>query len=46
MANSIDSMNIRHGEELMMVQGLYDLNGTEEEISIGCRAWIIPACRW
>lgn len=36
-ANSIDSMNIRHGEELMMVQGTYDLNGTEEEISIGLK---------
>ncbi|MBO4674348.1 MAG: DNA replication/repair protein RecF [Bacteroidaceae bacterium] len=38
MANSIDSMNIRHGEEMMMVQGIYDLNGTEEEISIGMKA--------
>lgn len=37
-ANSIDSMNIRHGEELMMVQGIYDLNGTEEEISIGLKS--------
>lgn len=36
-ANSIDSMNIRHGENLMMVQGIYDLNGTEEEISIGLK---------
>lgn len=36
-ANSIDSMNIRHGEELMMVQGIYDLNGTEEDISIGLK---------
>lgn len=36
-ANSIDSMNIRHGEELMMIQGIYDLNGTEEEISIGLK---------
>ena len=36
-ANSIDSMNIRHGEELMMVQVIYDLNGTEEEISIGLK---------
>ncbi|MDE5551297.1 MAG: DNA replication and repair protein RecF, partial [Bacteroidaceae bacterium] len=32
-----DSMNVRHGEELMMVQGIYDLNGTEEEISIGVK---------
>ena len=37
MANSIDSMNIRHGEEMMMVQGIYDLNGIEEEISIGMK---------
>ena len=37
MANSIDSMNIRHGQEMMMVQGIYDLNGTEEEISIGMK---------
>ncbi|MBO4216277.1 MAG: DNA replication/repair protein RecF [Bacteroidaceae bacterium] len=37
MANSIDSMNVRHGEEMMMVQGIYDLNGTEEEISIGMK---------
>ncbi|MBR1668516.1 MAG: DNA replication and repair protein RecF [Bacteroidaceae bacterium] len=37
MANSIDSMNVRHGEEMMMVQGVYDLNGTEEEISIGMK---------
>lgn len=38
MANSIDSMNVRHGEEMMMVQGVYDLNGTEEEISIGMKS--------
>lgn len=37
MANSVDSMNVRHGQELMMVQGTYDLNGTEEEISIGMK---------
>jgi DNA replication and repair protein RecF len=37
MANSIDSMNVRHGEEMMIVQGIYDLNGTEEEISIGMK---------
>jgi len=36
-ANNIDSLNIRHGEELMMVQGIYDLNGAEEEISIGLK---------
>ena len=37
MANSIDSMNIRHGQDMMMLQGIYDLNGTEEEISIGMK---------
>jgi len=37
IANSIDSMNVRHGEDIMMVQGLYDLNGTEEEISISMK---------
>ncbi|MBQ6653469.1 MAG: DNA replication/repair protein RecF [Prevotella sp.] len=37
MANPIDSMNVRHGEEMMMVQGVYDLNGTEEEVSIGMK---------
>ncbi len=36
-ANAIDAMNVRHGQELMMVQGIYDLNGTEEEISIGMK---------
>ncbi len=36
-ASSIDSANVRHGEEIMMVQGLYDLNETEEEISIGMK---------
>ena len=37
MASSIDSQNVRHGEEIMMVQGIYDLNGVEEEISIGMK---------
>lgn len=37
-ANSQDTMNIRHGEEMMMVQGTYDLNGVEEEITIGIKA--------
>ena len=36
-ASSIDSQNIRHGEEMMMVQGVYDLNGVEEEVSIGMK---------
>lgn len=34
---SIDSQNIRHGEDVMMIQGTYDLNGTEEEISVGMK---------
>ena len=53
MANSVDSMNVRHGEQLMMVQGLYDLNGVDEEVSIGMKLhqkkhfWLlvnIPRC--
>ena len=36
-ACSQDSMNVRHSENMLMVQGLYDLNGTEEEISIGMK---------
>ena len=36
-ANSIDCANMRHGEEMMMVEGIYDLNGIEEEISIGMK---------
>ena len=37
MASSVDSMNVRHGEEMMMVQGVYDLNGVDEEVSIGLK---------
>ena len=37
-ACSIDSLNIRHGQDVMMVQGIYDLNGTEEDISVGLKA--------
>lgn len=37
-ANFQDSMNIRHGEEMMMVQGSYDLNGVDEEITIVMKA--------
>ncbi|MBP5376711.1 MAG: DNA replication/repair protein RecF [Bacteroidaceae bacterium] len=36
-ACSIDSQNIRHGEDVMMVQGIYDLNGSVEEISCGMK---------
>lgn len=35
--NAVDSQNIRHGEEFFMLQGLYDLNGTQEEISCGLK---------
>ncbi len=35
--NAIDSLNVRHGEEYFLVQGLYDLNGTDEEISCGLK---------
>lgn len=33
----IDSMNIRHGENLMMLRGTYDLNGTDEIIQCGLK---------
>ncbi len=35
--NMIDSMNIRHGEEMMLVKGEYDLNGMHEVISCGLK---------
>lgn len=35
--NHIDSMNIRHGEDVMMLKGVYDLNGTEETIQCGLK---------
>lgn len=35
--NTIDSLNIRHGEELMMLQGSYDIEGTNEDISCGMK---------
>ena len=35
--NANDSLNIRHGEELMMLQGSYDLDGTMEEINCGLK---------
>lgn len=34
---NVDSMNIRHGEDAMMVRGIYDLNGEKEEISCSMR---------
>jgi len=35
--NAIDSLNIRHGEEFFMLQGNYQLNGQEEEVTCGLR---------
>lgn len=35
--NAIDSQNIRHSEEYFMLQGLYELNGIQEEISCGLK---------
>lgn len=36
--NSIDSLNVRHGEEMMMLQGRYDMEGAQEDISCGLKA--------
>lgn len=33
-----DSVNIRHGESIMMVQGVYDFEGTEETIHCGLKS--------
>jgi DNA replication and repair protein RecF len=35
--NVIDSLNIRHGEELLMLKGEYDLNGVHEVVSCGMK---------
>lgn len=35
--NHIDSMNIRHGEDMMMLKGIYNLNDTEETIQCGLK---------
>ena len=35
--NVVDSMNIRHGEEMMMLKGEYDLNGVHEVVSCGMK---------
>ena len=35
--NTIDAMNIRHGEELLMLKGEYDLNGVPETVSCGMK---------
>lgn len=37
MLSSTDATNMRHGTEMMMVQGLYDLNGISEDIAIGMK---------
>lgn len=36
-SNHVDSMNIRHGEDVMMLKGVYDLNGAEEIIQCGLK---------
>ena len=36
-ACNIDSMNIRHGEDVMMLRGIYDLNGVDEVIQCGLK---------
>lgn len=33
--NTIDALNIRHNEEMMMLSGTYDLNGIDEVFSCG-----------
>ena len=35
--NTIDAMNIHHGEELLMLKGEYDLNGVPETVSCGMK---------
>ncbi len=35
--NTVDSMNIRHGEEMLMLKGEYDLNGVPETVSCGMK---------
>lgn len=35
--NVIDSMNMRHGEDMMMIKGEYDIDGVRETISCGMR---------
>ncbi len=34
---SLNNKNKKHGEEMMMVLGVYDQNGVEEDISIGIK---------
>ncbi len=35
--NVVDSLNIRHGEELLMLKGEYNLNGAHEVVSCGMK---------
>ena len=35
--NHIDSMNLKHGEDVMMIRGFYELDHAEEEIQCGLR---------
>lgn len=35
--NHVDSMNIRHGVDVMMLKGSYDLNGAEENVQCGLK---------
>lgn len=35
--NVVDSLNIRHGEDMMMLKGEYDLNGAPEVVSCGMK---------
>lgn len=35
--NSVDSLNIRHGEEMMMLKGEYEIEGVRELISCGLK---------
>ncbi len=35
--NSIDAMNIRHEQDILMLQGEYDIDGVEEHISCGIK---------
>ena len=36
--NSVDSLNIRHGEEMMMLKGEYEIEGVRELISCGLKS--------
>ena len=40
--NSVDSLNIRHGEEMMMLKGEYEIEGVRELISCGLKSGLPP----